>query len=966
MIEAAIGKMAEELASVVVRTGARKLKRNFLGTPAEQGMRKVYARAIASMLAEVKSASGEEVDPEKLKVAETVLRDLFSDEDAAALLLTVTLGPGPVPVAMLRARALELGYEPKTLPFVFEWGMETLEENVFEEFVSEARKERSPIQPLVNEELLSAVRALSRGQQLGVGIPPTGLYPPLPDLFVGREAALEDLKRGLLESSEERDARMQAITALRGLPGVGKTTVAAALIRDEEILVAFPDGVLWTSLGLEPDTLPKLLAWGDSLRPGLISGGRSVEEASGRLAALLRDKRVLLVVDDVWEAAHARPFEVGGPGCATLCTTRQDRVARALASRPESVHVLDVLSEEDAVTLFEGLAPQVAAKHPAEVRRLVRALDRLPLAVRVAAGLLSAEADAGLDVEELLEELAQGLAVLEAEAPPDTAGAETAREGSPAKVLALLRKSTDRLTDADRSRFACLGVFAPKPAAFDLVAAQAVWGRQGAEETVRALVARGLLEPAEPGRFQLHAVLRAYARYLLERDGEAGVAREARFRHATHYLAVLRRANELGEGDDDDRRQSRELFDRELDNVRAGQAGAAKHAGEDDDGARLCSDYAEAAARWHGTRLTARELRAWSEAGLDAARRLGDEDAEAGHHYQVGNTHYVLGSAESAFTSFAAAREIYRHLGNRVLEGRVVGAMAYCRVLLGDYGHAADLYREALRILDGLPDGLVDKAKVFGNLGNLYKNLGDAERAEEAITEAAAIFREAGDRKQEMIALKNFGAVRHYLRGDVAGAKELYTRALDVFRELHARYDEAIALTDLARAHVDLGEYEAAEERAQQGIQLAREFGDKGLEGWTLGILGRARRGLGDSAGARGLFERQLEVSLETGERRLEANALGLLGSLAAHSGDLEGALGFLEQRLEIAREVSLSRVEGPTLFEIASIHHKRGDYQEAVRAAEAALDVLEGTDETKAAEVREVLSDWRERISGA
>jgi hypothetical protein len=54
MIEAAIGKIAEELASVVVRTGARKLGRNFLGTPAERGMCKVYARAIASMLTEVK------------------------------------------------------------------------------------------------------------------------------------------------------------------------------------------------------------------------------------------------------------------------------------------------------------------------------------------------------------------------------------------------------------------------------------------------------------------------------------------------------------------------------------------------------------------------------------------------------------------------------------------------------------------------------------------------------------------------------------------------------------------------------------------------------------------------------------------------------------------------------------------------------------------------------------------------
>jgi tetratricopeptide (TPR) repeat protein len=157
------------------------------------------------------------------------------------------------------------------------------------------------------------------------------------------------------------------------------------------------------------------------------------------------------------------------------------------------------------------------------------------------------------------------------------------------------------------------------------------------------------------------------------------------------------------------------------------------------------------------------------------------------------------------------------------------------------------------------------------------------------MTEAAAIFRDAGDRKQEMIALKNLGAARHLLRGDVSGAKEIYDQALGVFRSLDRPHDEAISLTDLARAHLDLEEYEAAEHRARQAIRPARELGDNRLETWALGILGGARRALGDPASARDLIEWQLEVARETGERTLAEGLPHRIGAISA-PGNITGS----------------------------------------------------------------------------
>jgi len=122
----------------------------------------------------------------------------------------------------------------------------------------------------------------------------------------------------------------QILTAIKGWPGVGKTTLAAALAHDDDIKRAFPTGVLWTSLGPSPNVLSELAAWGRALGVDLTRAA-SIAEASAALAALLRDARTLLIVDDVWQAEHAQPFRVGGHGCALLVTTRHADAARALA-----------------------------------------------------------------------------------------------------------------------------------------------------------------------------------------------------------------------------------------------------------------------------------------------------------------------------------------------------------------------------------------------------------------------------------------------------------------------------------------------------------------------------------------------------------------------------------------------------------------------------------------------------------
>lgn len=340
-----------------------------------------------------------------------------------------------------------------------------------------------------------------------------GSVPPLPQLVIGRENDIKELKKKIGLSGERKTT---ILTAIRGWPGVGKTTIASVLAYDPEITIAYPDGVLWVSLGQEPKILSELAAWGRVLGTDELLKAKSIQEAQAQLTALLKNKRMLLLIDDVWQSEHAVPFNVGGPKCTTLITTRLTDIAQKLAPNPENIYLLPVLTDESAMELMSILAPSVVQTYPDDVLLLVHELEGLPLALQVAGRLLQSEASIGFNVKKLINDLQEGAKLLEKEVPPDRA--DVVKETTPT-IAALLQKSTDILDDHTRDCYAYLGVFAPKPATFDLDAMAYVWEVEDPKPIVKKLVNHGLLEYVfELDRFQMHALLVTQAKSLLTDD----------------------------------------------------------------------------------------------------------------------------------------------------------------------------------------------------------------------------------------------------------------------------------------------------------------------------------------------------------------------------------------------------------------------------------------------------------------
>jgi len=169
----------------------------------------------------------------------------------------------------------------------------------------------------------------------------------LPADYVERPDKFEALMRLILDEQHEELVAMTA--AMRGAGGYGKTTLAKALCHDERIQEAFDDGILWVTLGENPSNLigkiEDLVYILSRVRPGFAS----IDAATAHFAALLADRDILLVIDDVWNSTHLKPFLQGGKRCTRLITTRDEGVLPRIAQHIQ----VDAMHLDQAVMLLE-------------------------------------------------------------------------------------------------------------------------------------------------------------------------------------------------------------------------------------------------------------------------------------------------------------------------------------------------------------------------------------------------------------------------------------------------------------------------------------------------------------------------------------------------------------------------------------------------------------------------------------
>ncbi|MET9243242.1 NB-ARC domain-containing protein [Nonomuraea sp. NPDC003709] len=291
-----------------------------------------------------------------------------------------------------------------------------------------------------------------------------------------------------------------------GAGGFGKTSLAAEICHRREARRRFKGGIIWVTLGRDrtgaelASLINDVVAHLDGERPEF----GDPEQAGHRLAEALDGRKpVLLVIDDVWNAAQLGPFLPAAAHAQLLVTTRRPSIVRGTTIE------VDEMSPQAATHLLTRDLPDMRADL---VRDLLRATGRWPLLLAIVNARLRKQRAGGAVVDTAAEE---ALRRLRANGPATfdlTVTDERAQV-----VSATVGYSLDLLTGEEQARFADLGVL-PEDTDVPVDAVALLWGcpKAEAERLCEKLYELGLLTlhwaAGSMAVVTLHDVIRGYLR----------------------------------------------------------------------------------------------------------------------------------------------------------------------------------------------------------------------------------------------------------------------------------------------------------------------------------------------------------------------------------------------------------------------------------------------------------------------
>ncbi|MGP4009802.1 BTAD domain-containing putative transcriptional regulator [Streptomyces sp. 4N124] len=683
-----------------------------------------------------------------------------------------------------------------------------------------------------------------------VPVRPAQLPATVPD-FTGRASFVSELSE-VLASAE---GRVMAVSALAGIGGVGKTTLAVHVAHQAR--AAFPDGQLYVDLqgagnrAAEPETVLgsflRALGTADSAIPD------SLEERSALYRSVLDGRRVLVVLDNARDAAQVRPLLPGTEGCAALVTSRVRMVDLAGAHLVD----LDVMSPEEALLLFTKIVGEerVASEREAALD-VVAACGFLPLAIRIAASRLAARRT-------------WTVSVLAAKLADERRRLDELQAGDLA-VKATFELGYGALEPAQARAFRLLGL-ADGPD-ISLAAAAAVLDLpvEDTEDLLEALVDTSLLESAAPGRYRYHDLVRLYARACAERDEwppseqDAAMSRLLDFYLATAagVYAMERPGDRLVDHLEatnypglrfEDRHEAQDWLYSEAHALLAftqqcTQLAVLRRAV---DLLWAAKDLAESGANSKQYETVAVTLRG-------AADRARDPQALSRALTTLTNVHLVAGRFSEADEEARHAMEL-AHLADdlaprcwaandrgiiALYQNRYADGEAYLR-------QAIDSFRQ--------DENLAGEASALCNLSRIHLALGRVGSAVELAQQGIAIYdrlghtlRGANGRYALGMALTGQGAL--------SAAVDRLTEALEVFRDSRQRLWEGMTLFRMAEAHLAARKPAEAAALAEQAQAVLRGIGGEWRRGNILTVLGRALSDLNQTGRARACWQEALSI----------------------------------------------------------------------------------------------------------
>ncbi|ARF55826.1 AfsR/SARP family transcriptional regulator [Streptomyces gilvosporeus] len=669
--------------------------------------------------------------------------------------------------------------------------------------------------------------------------------------FTGRAAFVAELGDQLATA----EGSVMAVSALTGIGGVGKTTLAVHVAHAAR--EHFPDGQLYVDLQgaghtpSEPEAVLgaflRSLGTPDSAIPD------GLAERSALYRSTLAGRRVLALLDNARDAAQVRPLLPGTEGCAALVTSR----ARMIDLAGAHLIDLDVMSPEEALALFTRIVGEerVTSERQAAMA-VVGACGFLPLAIRIAASRLAARRT--WTVSTLARKLADERRRLDELRAGDLA------------VTATFELGYGQLEPPQARAFRLLGLADGPDISLAAAAALLDMDVEDAEELVESLVDASLLESAAPGRYRFHDLVRLYARACAERDElppserTAALSRLLDFYLATaaEMYALERPGDRLVDHMESPHHPGLSFTDRAMAlSWLFGEAGcilACAQQSRDPGSLRravdlllLTRDLAESGA-------DALQYEQVNNSLLEVAREGKDQHAEARIHTALTNVHTLAGRLDEADEHAKAAMLLGLAAEDPFASSYAPNDRGIIASIQQRYDDAEAYLTQALTVFRE-DRNKQSEASALCNLSRVHLNTGRLDSAIRLAGEGIAIYRQLGATRRLANGMYALGLA--YARANrLADATQQLTEALAIFQDSRQRF--WAGMTHFRLAEICLADHRPADAAtsADQALTALRGVSGDWWRANVLTLLGRALNEVGHSGRAQACWQDALAI----------------------------------------------------------------------------------------------------------
>ncbi|MDX2030714.1 MAG: CHAT domain-containing protein [Blastocatellia bacterium] len=317
------------------------------------------------------------------------------------------------------------------------------------------------------------------------------------------------------------------------------------------------------------------------------------------------------------------------------------------------------------------------------------------------------------------------------------------------------------------------------------------------------------------------------------------------------------------------------------------------------------------------------------------------------HLFAAGEEIYDRRTKDSylaAIVKYQAALPYFQEAKDWFGAAQAVETMGEAYVYLGNYSEALSAFEAAVPLIQKAQQEtkvLSLAAKTMNNIGYIYDQQYNKQKALSHYLQAANFYRRLGNQRSEAICIANIGGI-YTTTGQPEEALKWYAQALSTQKGLDNKVQQANLFYSRAAALYFMNKFDEAIKENQEGLDIWESVGNSGKQGFGLTALASNYLELNQPQTALELLGKAMPLIQKGGNQRDEALALHFFGDAWRLSGQPTKALVYYQQAQDLRKNMGERILEAFTISKIARAEMLRENFSEALFQSARALDIVE------------------------